>query len=81
MSTNQFRQDALFVSKPTRKALWLVSKAMELPCTDQLAEQILNDWLTAHHPEVCQHVADQQKTGEAFAKELHEKLKPKRPLE
>lgn len=80
MSTNQFRNDALFVSKPTRKALWLIAKAKELPCADALAETILNEWLTANHPDVCQHVTDQQKAGEAFAKQLHEQLKPKLPL-
>ncbi len=79
--TTQFRNDAVFLSKPTHRALRLVAKAKELTCSDELANQIINDWLKTNHPDVCQHVADQHRAGEDFAKELHKKLKPERPRE
>ena len=79
-TTNQIRSDAIFLTKPTHKALRLVAKAKELPCSDELAQTIISEWLAVNHPEVCRHVADQYQAQADFAKALHTKLKPERPL-
>ena len=75
--TRIMRSDAIFLSKSTHRALRLIAKASELTCTDALAEQVLASWIKANHSDVSAHLNAQQEAGDAFAKALHEKLKPK----
>jgi len=71
-----FRTGDIFLSYPTLKALKMIAKAQELKCHDELAEQILADWLAQHHPNVLEHLKARAEVEDDFAKALHDKLKP-----
>lgn len=75
MTIDTTRPNTLYVSVTTHKGLGYVARGMEI-CPDDLAEQILDNWLRGHHPDVMLHMEKRWDDDKKFRKTLNAKLKP-----
>ena len=76
--STQFRSDSLYISPKTRSALYLVKlKTGETyPGPDAMADTILWEWVSTHHPEIKTHLDERESRDKAFK----ETIKPKVPF-
>ena len=73
------RPRQVYLSYVTHKGLELVAQAKGGP-VDELADSIIRDWLTKHHPEVLTYLDERWKEEKAFRKQLTEKLQQEVPF-
>lgn len=72
------RDSGLYVSYQTRKGIFMVARAMDIPA-DALGNSILDDWLKQHHPEVIQIIQKQDEEMDTFNRQLKDKVRDNVP--
>ncbi len=70
------RSDAIFIGYEAKRALNMLAKAKGLTCTDELAQQVLSDWLAVNHPEVMAHIRAIHKADDDFKAALKARINP-----
>lgn len=70
-----YRTDSVYVSYTSRAGISYIAKAMKIT-PDQLADNILADWLKANHHDVVEHMKTRHEADDAFRLTLQKRIKP-----
>lgn len=71
-TTAPIRDDSVYVSWQTRKALGYIPRA-EGETVDGLAERVLIEWMQKNYPEVLKHLSEQGVADKAFRETVKRK--------
>ena len=70
--SGDFRPDAIYVRRETRRALYYIPLEPD-QTIDSLCDNIVSDWVRKNHPQIILHLSEQSEADKKFRDSYHKK--------